>query len=256
MDRFGLDETVPLESGLVTKAIENAQKKVEGFNFDRRKQVVEMDDVINVHRDVVYKLRRRVLDLSSGNVDNKDWFIDKIGEFSDFSNKDWDKYEKNFGRNAWLEGIGQISLPVIDILWMDHLVAMDQLREGIGLRGYAQRDPMVEYKREGHERFELLVSKIYSSIAERLLAALDKQAEDVTKKQQDISRHMRGIKYQKGELESGVADEAQAQSMRASAGDAVQVEKVVSGEEKVGRNDPCPCGSGKKYKKCHGQNSS
>lgn len=253
MDRFGLDESVPLESGLVTKAIENAQKKVEGFNFDRRKQVVEMDDVINVHRDVVYKLRRRILDLASGNTDNKDWFIDKIGEFSDFSNKDWDRYEKNFGREVWLEGLGQISLPIIDLLWMDHLVAMDQLREGIGLRGYAQRDPMVEYKREGHERFELLVSKMYSSIAERLSVALEKQAEEVTKRREDISMHMRGIKYQKGELESGVADEAQAQSMGAAVGDAVNVEKVVSGQEKVGRNDPCPCGSGKKYKRCHGQ---
>jgi len=249
MKRFGLDENVPLESGLVTKAIENAQKKVEGFNFDRRKQVVEMDDVINVHRDVVYTLRRRVLDLASGSTDNKDWFIGKIGQHSDFTNKDWDKYEKNFGREVWLEGLGQISLPVIDLLWMDHLVAMDQLREGIGLRGYAQRDPMVEYKREGHERFELLVSKIYSSIAERLFAVLETEAKEVSKRQQDISRHMRGVKYQRGELESGVADEAQAQEM------SVSVEKVVSGQEKVGRNDPCPCGSGKKYKKCHGKDA-
>ncbi|MFC1756187.1 SEC-C metal-binding domain-containing protein [Patescibacteria group bacterium] len=251
MDRFGLDESVPLESGLVTKAIENAQKKVEGFNFDRRKQVVEMDDVMNVHREVVYKLRRRVLDLSSGNLENKDWFIDKIGEYSDFSQKDWDKYEKSFGREMWLEGLGQIGLPIVDILWMDHLVAMDQLREGIGLRGYAQRDPMVEYKREGHERFEVLVSKMYSSITEKLYAALTAdKPEKVTKKKASVS--IKGVSYKKGEFESGVADEAQQQQVELSTGKTVEVEKVVSGEEKVGRNDTCPCGSGKKYKKCHG----
>ena len=255
MDRFGLDESVPLESGLVSKAIESAQKKVEGFNFDRRKQVVEMDDVMNVHREVIYLLRRRILDLSSGSLDNKDWFIGKIGEFSEFSEKEWDKYEKSFGKERWLEGLGQISLPIIDILWMDHLVAMDQLREGIGLRGYAQRDPMVEYKREGHERFEILVSKVYSSITEKLYAALSAGAdavEKVAKEKKSIGA--KGMSYKKGELESGVANEAAEKSSAgmASPGQSVEVEKVVSGEEKVGRNDPCPCGSGKKYKKCHG----
>ncbi len=253
MNRFGLDENIPLESGLVSKAIENAQKKVEGFNFDRRKQVVEMDDVINVHRDVVYQLRRRVLNLASGNLQHKDWFIEKIGHYTSFSHKDWDKYEKNFGRDVWLEGLGQISLPIIDLLWMDHLVVMDQLREGIGLRGYAQRDPMVEYKREGHERFEILVDKMYSSIAERLTAVLETEAKQIAQRQENLSRHMKGIKYQRGELESGVADEARDQALSQSPGQGVQVEKVVSGQEKVGRNDPCPCGSGKKYKKCHGK---
>lgn len=249
MDRFGLDENVPLESGLVTKAIENAQKKVEGFNFDRRKQVVEMDDVINVHRDVVYKLRRRVLNLASGNLEHRDWFIDKIGQYTKFSIKDWERYEKNFGEEVWLEGLGQVSLPIVDLLWMDHLVVMDQLREGIGLRGYAQRDPMVEYKREGHERFEILVSKIYSSIAEKLSAVLEAETAQITAKQEDASKYMHGVNYQRGELETGVADEMQAQQQS----QAVRVEKVVSGKEKIGRNDPCPCGSGKKYKKCHGR---
>ncbi len=251
MDRFGLDESVPLESGLVSKAIENAQKKVEGFNFDRRKQVVEMDDVMNVHREVIYQLRRRILDLSSGNLEHKDWFINKIGEFSDFSEKDWNKYEKTYGKEMWLAGLGQISLPIIDLLWMDHLVAMDQLREGIGLRGYAQRDPMVEYKREGHERFEVLVSKVYSSITEKLYAALAvEKPEKTVLKEEKVSA--KGMSYKRGEFESGVADEAQEQRVELSTGKTVEVEKVVSGEEKVGRNDPCPCGSGKKYKRCHG----
>jgi len=251
MNRFGLDENIPLESGLVSKAIENAQKKVEGFNFDRRKQVVEMDDVINVHRDVIYKLRRRVLDLADGNLEMKDWFIEKIGQYSDFSDKDWARYEQKFGQEVWLSGLGRISLPVIDILWMDHLVIMDQLREGIGLRGYAQRDPMVEYKKEGHERFEALVAKVYSSIAERLTAALEVETSQSPKVKERISKSARGVRYQQGELESGVADETR-YAKDGQVGEAIQVEKVVAGQDKVGRNDPCPCGSGKKYKKCHG----
>lgn len=253
MDRFGLDENVPLESGLVTKAIENAQKKVEGFNFDRRKQVVEMDDVINVHRDVVYQLRRRLLNLSSGNLEHRDWFINKIGQYSNFTGEDWDKYENVFGKERWLEGLGELGLPIIDILWMDHLVAMDQLREGIGLRGYAQRDPMVEYKREGHERFEVLVSKMYMSISEKLEAALS--VEDVEKVVKTAAPRVKkaDVSYQHGEFESGVADEAkQKQTVELGTGKTVKVEQVVSGQDKVGRNDPCPCGSGKKYKKCHG----
>ena len=250
MNKFGLDENVPLESGLVTKAIENAQKKVEGFNFDRRKQVVEMDDVINVHRDVIYKLRRRILELSAGNDENKDWIIGRLGEHVDFSQDDWDKYEKRFGKEMWLAGLGQIGLPIIDLLWMEHLVIMDQLREGIGLRGYAQRDPMVEYKREGHERFEVLVSKVYSSIADKLIAELEAGEENLAKSQSQLSQHMRGINYKRGEYESGVADEAQAAGQIGPGGAAAAVEKVVSGQEKIGRNDPCPCGSGKKWKKC------
>ena len=153
---------------------------------------------------------------------------------------------------AWLNGIGQISLPVINLLWMEHLVIMDQLREGIGLRGYAQRDPMVEYKREGHERFEILIDKIYSSISERLLAAVE--SEGPTKVQEERVSGSRGVSYQHGEIETGVAQEAQA-TRKLSSGTAVSVQKVVSGQEKVGRNDPCPCGSGKKYKKCHGKDA-
>ncbi len=252
MDKFGIDENTPLESGLVTKAIENAQKKVEGFNFDRRKQVVEMDDIMNVHRDVIYQLRRRVLELAGGSEENKEWFINKLNEHVKFSSEDWHSYEKKYGKDAWLHGLGVISLPVIDLLWMDHLVAMDQVREGIGLQQYAQRDYKVEYKREGHERFELLVSKIYSTIAERLLAAVEAPE---TVRKEEISRHMRGVSYQRGELESGVADEVRAQQKLGTPGVATpKVERVVSGQEKVGRNEPCPCGSGKKFKKCHGKN--
>ncbi len=249
MNKFGMDEGIPLESGIVTKAIESAQKRVEGFNFDRRKQVVEMDDVINVHREVIYTLRRRILELSTGNESHKQWFIEKIGDYVNLNETKWDEYAEKFGKETWLAGLGELSLPVIDLLWMEHLVLMDQLREGIGLRGYAQRDPMVEYKNEGHQRFEILISKIYSSISERLEVALTGSNKP---REATPQRNTRRISYQRGEIESGVSQEvAKTQNGRSSA----VVEKVVSGEVKTGRNDPCPCGSGKKYKKCHGQNA-
>jgi preprotein translocase subunit SecA len=254
MNRFGLDESIPLEAGIVSKAIENAQKKVEGFNFDRRKQLVEMDDIINVHREVVYKLRRRVLEISEGNTEQVDWFINKVNQFSAFDGEAWDKFEEKFGDKLWLSIVAQASLPVVDLMWMEHLVDMDQLREGIGLRGYAQRDPMVEYKREGHANFEILVAKIYSSIGERLMQL--EKAEAVNVPQPKLARN---VSYQHGEFESGVSGEAaevQSSGERKvvdSTGRELKVEKVSSGKDKVGRNEPCPCGSGKKYKNCHGR---
>jgi preprotein translocase subunit SecA len=261
MNRFGLDDNVPLEAGMVTRALENAQKKVEGFNFDRRKQVVEMDDVINVHREVIYKLRRRVLELGEGNFEHKGWLFNKLLDNSDLDAELWTKFEEKFGEKEWLNIVSQMSLPVVDLLWMDHLVDMDQLREGIGLRGYAQRDPMVEYKREGHERFELLVQRVYQSIYDRIKRLEDMdlsvlEAVSVSSRAQKPAN----VEYKHGELETGVSEEgseyAQApKKIVDSAGRELKVEKVGSSVEKVGRNDPCPCGSGKKYKNCHGRSN-
>ncbi|RJR27459.1 preprotein translocase subunit SecA [candidate division WWE3 bacterium] len=258
MDKFGLDDTVPMEAGLVTKSIENAQKKVEGFNFDRRKHVVEMDDVMNVHRDVVYKLRRRILEIANGNDENEDWFIQKLQENSGFDPSIWQAKKKEFGKKLWGAIVSEASRPVVDILWMEHLVDMDQIREGIGLRGYAQRDPMVEYKKEGHERFSILVSRIYSTIGQRLIS-FDKENVSVKPQRESLFRN---LQYQHSELESGVSEEYAAGAAGEGSdnpryvdesGRELKVEKVVSGKEKVGRNDPCPCGSGKKYKHCHGK---
>jgi len=252
MDRFGLDENVPLEAGLVSRAIENAQKKVEGFNFDRRKQLVEMDDIMNTHREVVYKLRRRILELGEGNEEYKGWLIEKLGKGSSLNESLWNEKEKDFGKEIWLQIVSGFSCPVIDYLWMDHLVDMDQVREGIGLRGYAQRDPMVEYKREGHERFEVLISRIYSMVGERL-ASISK---DGAEKKKDERPSHEKITYHKGEIETGVSEEGmemQRPKVVDESGREIKIEKVESGREKVGRNDPCPCGSGKKYKNCHGK---
>ena len=135
---------------------------------------------------------------------------------------------------------------------MDHLVDMDQVREGIGLRQYAQRDPMVEYRREGHERFEILVSKVYSMVGERL-SKVSSEASGI-KQEQVIPRQ--GVTYQHGELETGVSEEGmelQKRKVVDKSGREIKVEKIEPGKQKVGRNDPCPCGSGKKYKACHGR---
>lgn len=257
MNRFGLPDNVPLEAGIVSRAIENAQKKVEGFNFDSRKRVVEMDDVINVHRNVIYKLRRKVLEGAEGMDGFESWFLGKLAQYYDFDvESNWDRREEAVGKNIWLKLVARMSLPVIDAFWMEHLDDMDQLREGIGLRGYAQRDPIVEYKREGHERFEILVGKIYSAIGERLTNISDvKQAEGRVEPEAELNA---GVSYKHGELESGVYDEAvemqnraQGRVVDADTGRTLEVQPVKSGKDKPGRNDPCPCGSGKKWKHCH-----
>lgn len=245
MDRFGMDENTPLEAGLVTRAIENAQKRVEGFNFDRRKQTVEYDDVMNVHREVIYSLRRRVLEIAEGVLDYEQWFLEKLNEMGNFDSDVWSKKTKEIGERVWRKIVGEVSLDVIDFLWMEHLVDMDQVREGIGLRGYAQRDPMVEYKKEGHARFELLVAKIYQTISDRLSHISIEYAPG--KKQSSVEAP--GLSFQHGEFESGVSEEALSASPRGKG--QLTVQKVTSGKVKVGRNDPCPCGSGKKYKHCH-----
>lgn len=257
MNRMGIDDSMPLEAGLVSRAIENAQKKVEGFNFDTRKRLVEMDDVMNVHRDVVYKLRRRILEISTGNLEHKDWFLNKLADYTpeDKSVYDlWADFEEKLGLENWVQVFGQICLPVVDLMWMEHLVDMDNVRDGIGLRGYAQKDPMVEYKREGYERFDVLLGQIYTTMVDRLI-----HIRDVNIIQSPVSKKLEEpITYTHGEIESGVSDEgesikkAQKRVVKDSTGREIKVEKVVSTKDKVGRNDLCPCGSGKKYKKCHG----
>jgi len=128
------------------------------------------------------------------------------------------------------------SLRVIDYLWMEHLDTMKSLGEGVGLRGYAQKDPLVEYKKEGHVLFEKLTQNIYFTVADRLSKVEIRSRAEIPKQEEP----KRGLEFQHGELEVGVKDEVS------------QAKKPIKTEEKVGRNDPCPCGSGKKYKKCHG----
>ncbi len=245
MTRFGIDDSTPLEAKIVSKSIESAQKKVEAFNFDRRKSLVEMDDVMNVHRDVIYKLRRRILEVVSGDMTHKDWLLAQLVAHANFDVSVWERFEAQLGETVWLQVVGQLALPTIDLLWMDHLVEMDQLKEGIGLRSYAQRDPMVEYKREGHARFERLVREVYASIAERLTRFdASKLTEASTPKPSASSEE---LEYQGGSLNEGGSKKALLKESP------VMPSSPTKRKKEPGRNDPCPCGSGKKYKYCHGR---
>lgn len=247
MSTLGLDDSTPIESSMVSKSIERAQKKVEGFNFDRRKQVVEMDDVMNVHRTVIYKLRDKILNLGYYGI-GEDWLLEKLQKFgSDEVLEDWKRLKKKLDEKDFLLMVSQIMLPIIDVNWMNHLVDMDQVRDGIGLKGYAQRDPMVEYKREGHERFEILVRKIYTETCERLRNI--ENVEKVKSQESDISQLAEKANYNQDDYSNFEEEEEKTSS--------ASVTKTIVNPEntKIGRNDPCYCGSGKKFKICHGKSS-
>ncbi len=242
MSSLGLDDSTPIESSMISNSIQSAQKRVEGFNFDRRKQVVELDDVMNVQREVVYKLRDKILNLAMYGT-NEEWLLDKLVKFGNLDvEKDWTRLKNMVSQNEWGIVLAQISLPIIDQSWMDHLVDMDQVKEGIGLKGYAQRDPMVEYKREGHERFELLVTKIYAGISERISGIMN--IEKLQSKETDVQKAI----YNQDDYSGFVEGEAEGQS------ESKTKTIVLDENSKVGRNDPCYCGSGKKFKNCHGKN--
>ena len=240
MDKMGVDENLPIEARLISKSIENAQKKVEGMNFDQRRSVVDYDDVMNVQRESVYGMRRKIL-LSTPGQDFFDFILDKLEQYVDDSfAKLWVSKNEKYGDELWYEVVKRVSLEVIDVLWMDHIDVMDDLRSGVRLRGYGQVDPLIEYKREGRQRYEELLTQIWTTVSDRL----QKVEVQVAKKQEIRASPIDkgNIDYKQGSFESGVANEVQG----LTSGDSSNK------KDKLGRNDLCYCGSGKKYKKCHG----
>ncbi len=280
MDKIGIEEDQPIEHKYISRAIENAQKRVEGQNFDIRKHLLDYDDVMNRQRKVIYEQRKKVLrgdnlwadieemvgeivdDLLSEFVNEKDhkdeWnfkglddaLLKQFNLKFDLVNSDQNdlqpsslresiiqgvqkllrKKENDFGKELMDYLIKAIMLQAIDIQWKDHLLAMDHLREGIGLRGYAQKDPVREYQREGYEMFMELIARVKMDVLEKLCL----------------------IRIQKEEEVEAIRQK-QKQDYVMSRGEDTPANRTVKHEgEKVGRNDPCPCGSGKKYKKCCG----
>ena len=278
MESLAGDEDVPLELGLLTKQIENAQKRIEGNNFNIRKNVLQYDDVMNTQREIIYKQRRQVLmgEDISGNISemmqNAVYHI--VGAYCDGSKypEEWDfegmysAITKTFGvagqkysdadkdklkiddikqdmlslvkegyvkKEAELAEAGLdmrdveriVLLKAVDNKWMDHIDAMDQFRKGIGLRAYAQRDPIVEYKMEGYDMFDEMVAGIQEETIYMLF--------HVTVRSKIEQKERKVMNTNGGE---GPAAPAKA-------------------EKTVGRNSPCPCGSGKKYKNCCGKNA-
>lgn len=298
MDVFKLPEDVPLEHPMVSRALEQAQVKVEGFHFDNRKHLVEYDDVLNKHREIVYRRRRKILEGES----QKEAILQKIGNeianfvnvfSSDAGNIDRQKIaseftaiipfdpasveqllkqlqqlhtaeditefltkiagdvyaqrEKQLSEEVMRQVERWVSLQVIDNLWMDHLDAIDDLREGIGLRGYGQRDPLIEYKNEAFSMFERLLGGIDTEIAHRIFK-VQVQLSPNQQAGQQLNQTAVNAPVASA-LESPLAQAAKRMQTNAQSSAVSQVPKV-SADAKIGRNDPCPCGSGLKYKKC------
>ncbi len=279
MDKLGVDEDTPIEQKMLTNAIESAQKQVESRNFQIRKSTLEYDDVMNTQREVIYKQRRQVLDgedlqtsirrmlentitnAVNGHLGEHD-HLDAEGwraatehfrgvflhpdelkytdeELSKFTSEElieqlrqravaiYEAKERELGETLMRELERVVMLRVVDEYWMDHIDAMQELRQGIGLRAYGQNDPIVEYKREGYDMFEEMIAAIQEETVRRMFLVR-------VQAQSEVKRE----RVAKVTGESGGGDGT------------VQKRPVVRKGMKIGRNDPCPCGSGKKWKKC------
>ncbi len=321
MTRFNMPEDVPLEHPLVSKSIENAQVKVEGFNFDTRKHLVEYDDVLNKQREIIYDLRRKVLESEiekdtalkeevqeriesaismivnraasdpekldnineaivtdftiiipfdpasqkqlitqlqqAGSAEEKIEFLKKI------ANDLYRQKENQLGGELMRRVEKFVMLGTIDKLWMNHLDAMDSLRGGIGLRGYAQKDPLVEYKNEGFKMFENLMSSIDDEIVHRIYKV---QVQQQTHTHEDGSVHPGPTHAQTNADNAKISptkatsvlpdlpkhtDHATTNTPASEISTDTKKQNVAKSQKKLGRNDPCWCGSSKKFKKCH-----
>jgi preprotein translocase subunit SecA len=300
MDRLGVEEDQPIEHSLVTKAIENAQRRVEGHNFEMRKQLLEYDDVMNQQREVVYSQRREILKgerLKEMVLD----MIDEVGEgivaqytderrYSD----EWDlpglqeafnqsfsfplalekesledmkqedlralviektrayygEKERAFGEEVMRDLERFVLLQSLDSLWKDHLLNIDHLKEGIGMRAYAQQNPLIEYKKEGFELFVDMLASVREDTVRKLFAVQLAEQQEVP-----ILQHAPGPRMflVRGGLDAPpVPPLAPPPAERKMQAELPHQMPVRRDGQKVGRNDPCPCGSGKKYKKCCG----
>jgi preprotein translocase subunit SecA len=329
LERLGMEEGVPIESKMMTRRIENAQKAVEGQHFESRKHLLEYDDVMNKQREAVYGLRRRLLEgmeqkdliledyVSSILGDLMDEYCPPKGHADDWNLKGlkdavftrfgvdfiaegvkaealnrqelgdaifaklkerYDAKEKLIGPDAMRHHERMIMLSVLDAQWKDHLLSMDHLKEGIGLRGYGQHDPLVEYKKESFEMFEAMLQRFQEDTVRYLylMQIIERPADPGVRSTPGGEPAGQGSESGVPAQQSGggnghhpprlvatSADDLEEAFMRrkrreleqarmAGGGDVAPVQQVVRGQEKVGRNDPCPCGSGKKFKKCHG----
>jgi len=304
MERLGMEEGVPIEHRLITRAIRNAQEKVEAHNFDIRKHLLEYDDVLNKQREVVYSrrrdllgrddLREDVLELASGiagdlvalhadaEVASEEWDWKALDDamFAQFNFRlQLPESEREHLRVEALQDILEervkmayaqreqlfgapivrhleklIMLQTLDTLWKDHLLSMDHLKEGIGLRVYGQVNPLQAYQKEGYDIFEDMIRRMESDVVEKLMS-VQIRTEAAPGVPQRVAVAPSGTDDAlPAELEAMQLRQRQAARVTLSHGEQAQkVETVRRDGDKVGRNDPCPCGSGKKFKKCHGR---
>jgi len=301
MNTLGLPEDQPIQNKLISRTIENAQSKIEGFNFDIRKHVLEYDDVMNKQREVVYKKRKEILETDDlknemleyineemerivstylidpeGRVNAEEVFqnikniipvpesvlvkLQEIGNDKRKNNAEiissmtefvlglakefYNKKEQEIGSLSMRSIEKSIILQTMDTMWMEHLDEIDYLRGGIGLRGYAQRDPLVEYKREAFNMFSFLMQNIRSTIVGTIFRI------SIVTPETEAVINEKNLNYQGAtEIEQFGA----ARSEESGSKEGGQKQSPIINGEKIGRNDPCPCGSGKKYKKCCGK---
>jgi len=226
MGRFGIPEDQPIENPLISRSLESAQEKIEGFNFDSRKHVLEYDNVMNHQRTVIYERRRNLL---TGTDEDLKKFLDEIKDES--VSKIVEEKIKLVGEEQFWKVFRVLTLQVIDMLWMEHLEVMDYTRSSVRLRAYGQRDPLVEYKKEGLRMFRDLEESINIEIINTLPNIGGGMFHQEEQKLQEI--------HNDASLIGGKSEN--------------KSDGPIKNENKVGRNDPCPCGSKKKYKKCCGK---
>ncbi len=292
MDKLGMEEDEPIEHTMISRAIENAQRKVEGHNFEIRKHLLEYDDVMNKQREVIYQQRRDVLageEVTQVIEDMIDDLVDLVTdeffqERVESAEWDWEGFKTRMGelfhnvpawpeaelqdlkRDSFREKIHQfvkqayrnqeesngsdaqrqierlILLQIVDSHWKDHLLSMDHLKEGIGLRGYGQKNPLNEYKREGFNLFGAMVERVKLQTVSNLMRVRVVNQEEVARLEEEQRRRREEAQLRMNRLSGGEGASQQAQPVRRDG-------------DKIGRNALCPCGSGKKYKRCCGKES-
>ncbi|MDF1615149.1 preprotein translocase subunit SecA [Desulfurivibrio dismutans] len=287
MDRLGMEEDEPIEHNMISKAIENAQRKVEGHNFEIRKHLLEYDDVMNKQREVIYGQRRELLestdlkeavmdmiteqvqalaaDIGDANIPSADWDWQALEERCQdlfFFPLEWDEAAKSDLNATELEsrlldlvksryeereaeiGVDNMRqlerlllLQMVDNHWKEHLLNMDHLKEGIGLRGYGQKNPLIEYKREGFQMFREMIARMDEQTVRTLFRVRLVRSDDVEELEAQQRNRRQPMQLSRGE----------------GGGEARARQPVTRQGDKVGRNAPCPCGSGKKHKRCCGR---
>jgi preprotein translocase subunit SecA len=306
MNTLGLPEDQPIQNRIISRTIENAQSKIEGFNFDIRKHVLDYDDVMNRQREVVYKKRKEIL--GSENVKNEMlsyiceemeklvsfhatgeenvWNVEEIFDgvkkifpveksvkvkleeirqddaknsaekiaamtehLIGLAKEAYNKKEQEIGEENTRSIEKMIILQTIDTMWMNHLDEIDYLRGGIGLRGYGQRDPLIEYKREAYLMFSHLMDNIHSTI----VTTIFKVSIAVPQKEKTLDQENLTFSGAEEVQQFGAAKNVENEKVTDGETREVPKQSPIVNKEKIGRNDPCPCGSGKKYKKCHGK---
>ncbi len=241
MGRLGIPEDEAIQNKLITRSLESAQEKIEGFNFDARKHVLEYDDVLNFQRKTFYERRRSILE---GNQETMLGYLGKVSQNALLEIKEAITRKMEGDKENFLKSFRELCLQTFDMFWVEHLEVMDYLRGSVNLRAYGQRDPLVEYKKEGLRLFKEMEEAIENAIL-GTMTKIDESAVNLSA-QREMSAVAEAMADAKNQALKITGDNSPSAFAKASDGQAAH--------RNIGRNDPCWCGSGLKFKKCHGKN--